>query len=131
MGIDIYMRWPGQTEEEKSAQFTGFDITMGRVGYLREAYHGPPYATYDFVAEAFSVEHTCEEDEDSCVGCTGAPIPASVLRERLPAAQDATRERYKGAEWVDKVVQSYADFVALAEAKEAETGQPVRIEASA
>jgi hypothetical protein len=45
MGIDIYMRWKGQTDEETQAQFVGFSVVHGHVGYLREAYHGAPYAT--------------------------------------------------------------------------------------
>ena len=53
MGIDIYMDWDNQTEEEKKAQLTGFDIGAGSVGYLREAYHGSPYATHYLVKEAF------------------------------------------------------------------------------
>jgi len=71
MGIDIYLRWPNQTKAEKEGQYTGFSITAGDVGYLREAYHGGPYATKHLLREAFN-----DEGE--------AKIPASVLRERLP-----------------------------------------------
>jgi hypothetical protein len=74
MGIDIYAHWAGQSEAEEAAQVTGFSIEHGCVGYLREAYHGAPYVTKYLVAEAF----------DSATG--EAEIPASVLRERLPAA---------------------------------------------
>jgi hypothetical protein len=74
MGIDIYAEWADQTEAEEAAQITGFSIEHGCVGYLREAYHGAPYVTKYLVAEAF----------DSATG--EAEIPASVLRERLPAA---------------------------------------------
>ena len=74
MGIDIYATWRGQTSAESDAQATGFSVVHGHVGYLREAYHGGPYVTKYFVAEAF----------DAADG--EAPIPASVLRERLPAA---------------------------------------------
>jgi hypothetical protein len=74
MGIDIYASWPGQSEAEANAQITGFDATAGDVGYLREAYHGGPYVTKYFVAEAFE----CESGE--------AAIPARTLRERLPIA---------------------------------------------
>ena len=42
MGIDIYARWRGQTEEEQHAQITSFSVVHGHVGYLREAYHGEP-----------------------------------------------------------------------------------------
>lgn len=74
MGIDIYATWRDQTEAESDAQATGFGAVHGHVGYLREAYHGGPYVTMYFVAEAF----------DSADG--EATIQASVLRDRLPAA---------------------------------------------
>ena len=39
MGIDIYLKWKGQTQEEHQAQITGFDIGKGHVGYLRASYN--------------------------------------------------------------------------------------------
>ena len=83
MGIDIYLRWQGQTKEEEEAQYTGFSVQHGHVGYLREAYHGGPYATKLLFPE------TWNEDEQT------ARIPNSVLRERMPKAIDAAvvRER--------------------------------------
>lgn len=45
MGIDIYMRWGGQSEKEIKKQYTGFSTTSGHLGYLCEAYHGAPYVT--------------------------------------------------------------------------------------
>ena len=77
MGIDIYAEWRGMTQEESNAQITGFDAAAGHVGYLREAYHGEPYATRVLVPEAF------EKGE--------AAIPAALLRERLPAALSSGR----------------------------------------
>jgi len=71
MGIDIYMSWPEQSEGERKAQITSFDTTVGNVGYLREAYHGAPYATKHLVKEAFDAERR------------EAPIPAATMRERL------------------------------------------------
>lgn len=79
MGIDVYLKWDGMTEKEKQDQVTGFDTTMGRVGYLREAYHGGPYATKMLVREAFEAE-TCE-----------AEIPAAVMRERLTHVTEPAR----------------------------------------
>lgn len=38
MGLDVYARWDGQTQEECQAQYTGFR-TDGAVGYLRSAYN--------------------------------------------------------------------------------------------
>lgn len=124
MGIDIYTRWPGQSEDEQAAQITGFDVTKGSVGYLREAYHGEPYVTQYLVREAF--------DAPNC----RAQIPAAVLRDRLPKAVELAVERARvvygeanvGA--ADVVVQSFVQFVELCERKERETGEPVTIVAS-
>lgn len=38
MGLDIYLRWKGITEEEKKAQYTGFE-QAGSAGYLRSSYN--------------------------------------------------------------------------------------------
>jgi hypothetical protein len=117
MGIDVYMRWNGQTKEEKEAQLTGFSIVHGYTGYLREAYHGEPYATRILVPEAFFVEDI--------------RISAKILRERLPKTLEACEERYKNDIYKEQAKQSYIDFVELAERKEKETGQPVLIIVSA
>lgn len=142
MGIDIYLAWEGQTEaDRKKMAAIGFSTTSGDVGYLREAYHGGPYATQILLREAF-------ESED----CK-AQIPAAVLRERLtnvtePArgqtvghaepqtVEEAIYTRCKnlyprdGVEYAEQVVQSFRDFVSLAERKERETGRPCTVYAS-
>lgn len=71
MGIDIYLHWPEMSEEDEKSQYTGMSTTSGNVGYLREAYHGGPYATKILLREAF------ESDNGK------AEIPAAVMRERL------------------------------------------------
>lgn len=38
MGVDIYLEWDNQTQEEHDAQITGFSIDAGAVGYLRASY---------------------------------------------------------------------------------------------
>jgi len=55
MGIDVYLRWDDIDEEDIEKQYTGWEVSgkAGRAGYLREAYHGGPYATEFLVAEAF------------------------------------------------------------------------------
>jgi hypothetical protein len=122
MGIDIYAEWDAITDAEKAAQITGFSVEHGHVGYLREAYHGEPYATKVFVAEAF--EHG------------RAIIPAAALQERLPEvlaiAETREREVYgvTDADEIERVLKSYRDFVALCERKERETGHPCLIIAS-
>jgi hypothetical protein len=122
MGIDIYAKWTGQTAKEEQAQITGFSVVHGHVGYLREAYHGEPYATRYLVSEAF------ESGGE-------AKIPASVLRERLPKTLELVRERqtkiYQSTEEeIADAIRSFTNFVELCERKEQEAGEPVTIIAS-
>lgn len=122
MGIDIYAHWKGQSEEERDQQTSAWLSTeAGAHGYLREAYHGEPYATMFLCAEAFSPE--------------GARIPSAVLRERLPHTLALVEERchtiYESSETeIENVKQGFRDFVSLCERKEKETGEPVLITAS-
>lgn len=125
MGIDIYAHWENQTKEEEAEQITGFSVAHGHIGYLREAYHGRPYATEYLFSEAF------ESDESE------AHIPASLLRERLPHAIEIAKRRERevyGREDdipdTDPIIKSFTDFVELCEEKERETGEPVLIIAS-
>jgi hypothetical protein len=70
MGIDVYMSWPHQTKTEREAQMTVFSVEDGHLGYLREAYHGGPYATVALLPEGF-------------VGDGEVEIKATILRRRL------------------------------------------------
>lgn len=79
MGIDIYLQWDGMTEEDKQRQYTGMSTTSGEVGYLRESYHGGPYATKILCREAF--------ESDNCE----AEISAATLRERLTSVTEPAR----------------------------------------
>ena len=124
MGIDIYAKWNGQTEDERTAQRSAWLSTeSGAAGYLREAYHGEPYATLFLCAEAFASK-------------TGeARIPARTLRGCLNQALAFVEERertiyHSDDERIEKVKQSFRDFVALCERKEKETGEAVLIRAS-
>lgn len=172
MGIDVYLKWEGQDEEEKQAQYTGFSTTHGHAGYLREAYHGGPYATHILVREAFESED-CQAEIPAAVmrerltsvteparGCDGGSKAAAMVYEMLrqimgdqgglavgptpsgthstepQTVEECVRARYAriysdcAAEEVEAAVQSYRDFVALAERKEAETGRPCTVYAS-
>jgi hypothetical protein len=130
MGIDIYARWSTQTDEEVTAQVTGFSVEAGHVGYLREAYHGEPYATHVLVPEAFS-------DEMAQLYPDGVPISALQLRKRLPQTIEVARQREKAIYGHEPehpetrlVVKSFEDFVTLCEEKEDETGELCTILAS-
>ena len=121
MGIDIYARWDGMTEAEEAAQITGFSVEHGHVGYLREAYHGEPYATRCLVEEAFIAGNAH----------IGADLLEARLPETLALAERREREIYHSPdEEIDRVLQSYRDFVALCVRKERETGLPCLIIAS-
>jgi hypothetical protein len=122
MGIDIFAEWQGMSDAEKKSQITGFSVEHGHVGYLREAYHGEPYATHVLVAESFENGR--------------AVIPAATLRDRLPetleVAERREREIYGETDQaeIDRVLKSYSDFVELCARKEEETGVPCLIIAS-
>jgi hypothetical protein len=133
VGIDIYLRWEGMTEAERRAQMTGFSVVHGHVGYLREAYHGAPYATRVLVPEAFAVHELglqaarrrgWDVDDDGAV-C----ISAATLRGRLEATCGGAIER--GRAVYDETftrdspeVRAFVDFVALAERLEREGRRP-------
>jgi hypothetical protein len=121
MGIDLYARWKNETEVELRAKVVArFGAHSGSVGYLREAYHGEPYATQALAPEAFARRG-------------GVRIPAATLRRRLPKVLRLVEERERtlyGATTPDEIeptLRSFRDFVALCEQKERETGEQVEI----
>lgn len=123
MGIDIYAKWDDMTETEEIAQHNAlFWADHGHVGYLREAYHGEPYATKVLVPEAFQELRV--------------PIYAATLKDRLPATLVVAEQRQRtiygeiNKAEIKRVFQSYRNFVALCAQKEAETGEPCLIIAS-
>ena len=122
MGIELIASWEGQTESErKSQQATAFDATCGHAGYLWEEYQEEPqYATRYLCREAF------REGK--------ARIEASVLKERLPRAlilaERIAYDTFGDERFIERVKQSFRDFVALCERKEKETGEPVLITAN-
>ena len=148
MGIDIYMEWDDITDDEREARYTGFDTTAGSAGYLREAYHGEPYATHTLVPDAFewtdninrlmvNAGHNGSELDDDLMNllARGVPMQAETLRERLPETLLKARERIDTlypdtpSELADRQVAAFIDFVELAEAKQAE-GKNIYVYAS-
>lgn len=123
MGIDIYATWKGQSEAEKSIQGKStLSVDAGEHGYLREAYHGSPYATKVLLPELW---------QDGIDPMEGVPIPARILQERLGATLSAAvlrqRKVYKeseDSEGTRMVCESFKHFVELCSRKEAETGEP-------
>jgi hypothetical protein len=118
MGIDIYLEWDGMEEEEKSAQATGFSITSGDVGYLREAYHGGPYATRILVREAF--------EADDC----RAQIPAEIMRERLTHVTEPamTGEGHQLAQRIVGMIQDTGAEVVSGGGIKSDTTRPMTVE---
>lgn len=169
MGIDVFLEWEGQAEERAAANADDkpawFCATDGHVGYLREAYHGGPYATKILVREAFEAEN-CRAEIPAAVmrerltsltepayGADGGHTAAEMLLQMMAAAgahietsiasgatqpmsvEEAVRVRHKTLynsddDHIENVVQSFRDFVALAERKEAELGKPCVVYAS-
>ena len=104
MGIDIYMKWRQQTEDEYANQFMGFEVS-GRAGSAGKPAPMPRRQPKDRL-----------------------PFSAATLRERLLAAIDAVRHRlvYNTDDASDRIEAS-TEFVELAERKEKEIGEPVTI----
>jgi len=95
MGIDLYLRWIGQTPEELAAQEAAWLISDGFVGYLRESFTGGPYATKILAREAFESRSSQAE------------IPAAILRERLTSVTEPARGYHLGGG--DWAVQSITE----------------------
>ena len=126
MGIDCYLVNPEtnqiHAEEIGQEEAMGFNPFSGHVGYLREAYHGGPYATKVLLPEAWIDEE--ERDEGGAIS-----IKASTLRHRLPKTLEAAairnRENYANRD-EDAVLKSFEDFVNLAEDLEKKNGKPCK-----
>jgi hypothetical protein len=128
LGIDVYLSWEGITPEEQEKQLQGFDTTIGQTGYLREAYHGEPYATKTLMPEAFEedkwVKSKTQKDKFGDY-IEGARLASDLLIGRLPNAIAAVILRLKVVYNSDlyqslDVVKSYIDFVALHQKLESE-----------
>lgn len=140
MGIDIYAEWgdesfhdradrevgrPDYKADRETAKKQSALIYSGANGYLRESYHGRPYATREFVREAF-------EAKDAT-----ARIPASVLMGRLEKAAADTIQRYREvydceprSEETLWQMRQFADFARKVAEIERETGVTPNIIAS-
>jgi hypothetical protein len=124
MGIDIYAKWDRMTMQDEAEQARGIlSAEHGHVGYLREAYHGEPYATHvPLVPEAFTYGR--------------AHIDAATLQDRLSETLHVAEKRERSVygetddDEIERVLKSYRDFVELCARKEEETGVPCLVIAS-
>lgn len=113
--VDIYMKWPFKTVEKENEDYINFE---DEISLLHET-GAELYATLVLVPEAFAEIHVWVQ------------VRASELRSRLPTAlmvNDA-RNAHDDNER-ETVHKKLAEFVALAEEKEAEHGYPVAVMAS-
>jgi hypothetical protein len=100
MGIDIFLEWDGMNEADKEAQQEHMlTLTGGHTGYLREAYHGEPYATHILVRESFEAESG------------RAKIPAAVMRERMTRVTEPVYGKTGGHRTAQAVGQIIRDMV--------------------
>lgn len=88
MGIDCYIRAKDQTEAERDAQITGFDITKGDVGYLRESIGGIHAVTWLF-PEAFADEEGSLENARRWYSSGGEYQMASTITDLMTKASGA------------------------------------------
>lgn len=124
MEIEICAQWDRMSMQEAAAQLSAkYNLAGGAVGYLREPYHGEPYATRTLVPEAINYGR--------------ARIAATTLRKRLPDALQVVEAREHAyavtaadETGIERMQKEYRDFVALCARKEAETGIPCLIIAS-
>ncbi|MDP9237931.1 MAG: hypothetical protein M3P30_11150 [Chloroflexota bacterium] len=140
MGIDVFMSWG--TGPSFDGNFE--ESFRGANGYLREAYHGGPYATVVLVPEAFGDPLRAAQAfgmarvESAAVGTDAdgyALIPAGVLRSRLAATLLTVADRYRTVYDEEcgeghPALREFVEFVELAERMQAQLGHPVGVSAS-
>ena len=140
MGIDVYMNWGNGPSYDGNDE----EAFRGANGYLRESYHGGPYATVVLVPEAFGDPLRAAQAfgmstvESLALGTDVngySLIPAGVLRSRLAAALLTVAERYRAVYHEEcgeghPALREFVEFVELAERMEAALGRPVGVRAS-
>lgn len=125
MGIDVYLCWDNMSEDEHKAQFNSGDTDGGKIGYLRESYHGEPYATRVLMPEGWDQALWDGHNDDCLYHCPHGEvrIPAATLVGRL---EETCGTAIRRAELVysddidqdDPHVQAFIDFVKLVQEKE-------------
>lgn len=105
MGIDVYLKWDGMTEEDEENRITGFEVSKraGASGYLREAYHGEPYATFILFPECFEGNREHKYNTNTLIHRSAQAIIAANKRgetiykrkEGDPEMEDAIKEFIK------------------------------------
>ena len=135
MGIDCY----NETAQGLIDKPKWLSTDSGDKGYLREAYHGSPYATHYLLKECFEIDDVLGDLSGRDEGVEyeiKVFIPAKLLRKRLPHTLAIVEERYinnyKDAtkDNIEEAQKSFDDFVELAEKIEKREGKPCEFYAS-
>lgn len=106
MGVDVYLEWDGMSEDDKNLQYSGFDVTVGKYGYLRGAYNG--HMGYDAICDLFN-----DFDWDNPI-----EVDIDILTKNLEELEEGMfkefNDEFFSKDGEDLEIQSYRDFVALA-----------------
>lgn len=107
MGLDVYLEWKGMSKDDKKKQYSGFDVTCGNVGYLRGAYNG--HIGYDAICILFDGINW----EKKWI------VKIEILKANLQKLEEGFfkthKEKFYNKDGKDLEIQSYRDFVDLAE----------------
>ena len=100
MGIDVYLKWENQTEEEERKQYTGFSLEHGHVGYLRASYNPSMRMEYDFLHDLWDTnwdedleyDFTDPENVEKMIGLLQA---YESVEDHYPAWAKSIRDFFK------------------------------------
>ena len=118
----------GKPPKKRPRKLRDSSIEHGHVGYLREAYHGAPYATRVLMPEAFDRENFLRWCANSSRNTARTPAGDAHRPPRLGNCSYTTRTATTGTRAPS--LKSFTEFVELCERKERETGEPCTIAAS-
>jgi len=119
MGADIYLIWDGITKKDKENQCKGFDITIGRLGYLRGAYN--EHVGYDAIMILFA-DINWEKEWKVDINLLKANLEKLEKGLFIERTEDFYSKNGKQLE-----IQSYRDFVKFAEELVKEGKNPIVI----
>ena len=112
MGIDIFAKWQEQTDRERREQAAEWLLTSGgQIGYLREAYHGEPYAT-QYLWNRLGADKACPR------------FRLAVIVKEKPGILDSYNLFMDNTLWTNPLLASSASCDYLAKAAHNESNVP-------